>query len=154
MFLERSDLGFPAWNGPSSGRQSNTTILTYLGLGIVSYKDTPPTDPVDTSIEYRTNTQVITAVTLNTTKEINPDSPATVTFNVGGNIYTMSNIVIPEGESQLVWCKWTTPSTEQNVTITVSTNKGYLSENVIKAKIVDLDKNLPPDPTAKIETMV
>jgi hypothetical protein len=149
MFLERSDLGFPAWNGPSSGRQSNTTILTYLGLGIVSYKDTPPTDPVDTSIEYRTNTQVITAVTLNTTKEINPDSPATVTFNVGGNIYTMSNIVIPEGESQLVWCKWTTPSTEQNVTITVSTNKGYLSENVIKAKIVDLDKNLPPDPTAK-----
>jgi hypothetical protein len=46
MFLERSDLGFPAWNGSSSGRQSNATILTYLGLGIVSYKDVPPTDPV------------------------------------------------------------------------------------------------------------
>ena len=148
MFLERSDLGFPAWNGSTSGNQTNATILTYLGIGIVSYKETPPTDPVDTSVEYRINTQVITAVTLSTTNDINPDSPATVTFNTGGRIYTMSNIVIPAGESQLVWCKWTTPSTEQNVTITVSTNKGYLSENLIKAEIGDLDKNPPPNPTA------
>jgi hypothetical protein len=65
-----------------------------------------------------------------------------------GRVYTMSNIVIPEGESQVVWCKWTAPATEQTVTITVSTNKGYLSDNRINAKIVDLDKNPPPDPKA------
>jgi len=87
-------------------------------------------------------------VTLNANREINPDSPATVTFNCGGRTYAMSNIVIPEGESQLVWCKWTTPATEQTIMITVSTNKGYLSENLITAKIVDLDKNPPPDPKA------
>ena len=148
MFLERSDLGFPAWNGSSTSKQTNTTILKYLGIGVVSYKEAPPVDPVDISVIYRINTQVITSVTLNALSEINPDSPATVTFNVGGGTYTMSNIVIPEGESQLVWCKWTTPATEQSVTITVRSNKGYLSENVIKAKIVDLGKNLPPNPTA------
>lgn len=148
MFLERSDMGFPAWNGSSTSKQTNATIMKYLGIGIVSYKEAPPVDPVDTSVVYRINTQVITAVTLNASSEINPDSPATVTFNVGGNIYTMSNIVIPQGNSQLVWVKWTTPASEQYVTITVSTNKGYLSENVIKAKIVDLGKNPPPNPTA------
>lgn len=148
MFLERSDMGFPAWNGSSTSKQTNATIMKYLGIGIVSYKEAPPVDPVDTSVVYRINTQVITAVTLNASSEINPDSPATVTFNVGGNIYTMSNIVIPQGNSQLVWVKWTPPASEQYVTITVSTNKGYLSENVIKAKIVDLGKNPPPNPTA------
>ncbi len=148
MFLEKSDLGFQSWTGATSGAQPNSTIITCLGVGIVSYKDAPSTDPVDTAIEYRTNTEVITAVTLSSPYEINPDSPATVAFNVGGKIYTMSNIVIPKDESQVVWCKWATPSTEQNVTITVSATKGYLSENVIKAKIVDLDKNPPPNPTA------
>ena len=148
MFLERSDMGFPAWNGSSTSKQTNATIMKYLGLGIVSYKDAPPVDPVDTSVVYRINTHVITAVTLHASSEINPDSPATVTFNVGGNIYTMSNIVIPQGNSQLVWFKWTTPASEQYVTVTVSTNKGSLSENIIKAKIVDLGKNPPPNPTA------
>jgi hypothetical protein len=65
-----------------------------------------------------------------------------------GRTYTMSNIVIPEGESQVVWCKWTTPATEQTVAITASANKGYLSENRVTAKIVDLGKNPPPDPKA------
>jgi hypothetical protein len=60
----------------------------------------------------------------------------------------MSNIVIPAGESQVVWCKWTTPATEGIVTITAVTNKGYLSENRVNAKIVDLGKNPPPDPKA------
>jgi len=150
MFLERPDLGFPAYSGDTSGRQSNDTILAYLGMGIVSYTELPPDDPDpgQADVEYRINTEVITAVTLNASREINPDSPARVTFTILGRTYTMSNIVIPEGESQLVWCKWTTPATEQTITITVSTSKGYLSENVITAKIVDLDKNPPPDPKA------
>lgn len=150
MFLERPDLGFPAYSGSTSSRQSNDTIIAYLGMGIISYTDVPELDPdpEQADVEYRVNTEVVTSVTLNTSKEINPDSTATVTFQVLGRTYTMSNIVIPEGESQLVWFKWTTPATEQTVSITVSTNKGYLSENLITAKIVDLDKNPPPDPKA------
>jgi len=150
MFLERPDLGFPVFSGDSTGRQSNDTIIAYLGLGTVSYTelDDDPPPPSEYDVEYRINTEVITAVTLNAGKEINPDAPATVTFTVMGQAYTMSNIVIPEGESQVVWCKWTTPATEQAVTITVSTNKGNLSDNRINANIVDLGKNPPPDPKA------
>lgn len=149
MFLERPDLGFPVFGGDTSGRQSNDTILAYLGMGTVTYTELEePPEPSEYDIEYRINTEVITAVTLNASLEINPDAPATVTFNVMGRTYTMSNIVIPEGESQVVWCKWTTPATEQDVTMTVSTNNGYLSDNRINAKIVDLDKNPLPDPKA------
>jgi len=150
MFLERPDLGLPAYSGAATGKQSNDTILTYLGMGIVSYTESDDDLPLPTGydIEYRVNTEVITAVTLNADSEINPDSPATVTFHIPDGTRTMSNIVIPEGESQVVWCKWTTPATEQTVTVTVSTDEGYLSENRVTAKIVDLDKNPPPDPKA------
>ena len=150
MFLERPDLGLPAFSGNPTTNQTNDTILSSLGMGIVSYVDTPyePPEPGEADYEYRINTEVITSVTLFSTNEINPDSPATVTFNINGSIHTMGNVVIPAGESQLVWCKWTTPAIERTVTITVSTNKGRLSENVITAKVVDLNKNPPPDPKA------
>ena len=149
MFLERPDLGFLVYSGSTSGAQSNDTILAYLGMGTVTYtelEDLP--EPSEYDVEYRINTEVITSVILHASSEINPDSPATVTFNVMGRIYTMSNIVIPAGESQVVWCKWTTPTTEQDVTITVRTNSGYLSSNRINARIIDLGKNPPPDPKA------
>jgi len=150
LFLETPDLGLPVFSGSASSRQTNETIIASLGMGIVSYNDTPfdPPDPGDIDVEYRVNTEVITAVTLNAYTEINPDSPATVTFHIGGTTYTVNSVVIPAGGSQLVWVKWTTPAAEQNMTITVSTNKGYLSENIVRAKIVDLSKNPPPDPKA------
>jgi len=148
LFLERSDLGIPAFTGNPTARQSNNTILRYLGVGIVSYSDELPPPPSEFDIEYRINTEVITSVILNASGEINPDDPATVTFNVLGRTYTMSNIVIPEGESQVVWFRWTTPSTEQYLTINISTNRGFLSDNRVNARIVDLDQNPPPDPRA------
>lgn len=150
MFLETPDLGMPAYSGSVSSKQSNDTIIASLGMGIVSYSDDPfdPPDPGSADYEYRVNTEVVTAVTLNAYTEINPDSPAKVTFNVHGMTYTVNGVVIPAGGSQLVWIKWTTPATEQSMTITVSTNKGYLSENSVTVKIVDLNRNPPPDPKA------
>lgn len=149
MFLETPDLGFPAWNGSSSNRVSNDIILSSLGIGIVRFKDAPTTPPpVQAHVEYRTNTDVITSVLLSTSKQINPKSPASVTFSIMGSSLTVTNIVIPEGDSQLVWVKWRTPSTPQTVSIQVSSSDGSLSENLIKAAIVDLDQNPPPDPKA------
>ncbi len=150
MFLETPDLGFPAFGGPATDLQPNSTILSSLGLGTVTYTKPPETPPEapNYDVEYRVNTEVVTAVTLSTSREINPDSPARVTFNISGRSYRMSDIVIPKGESQVVWCKWTTPATEQTVTINVSTNKGSLSASSVTAKIVDLNKNPPPDPKA------
>jgi len=148
MFLENSDLGFPAWSGSRSDRVSNDQIISSLGLGIVRFQETPPPPPSATSFQYRTNTDVITSVRLSTSNEITPRSPASVTFRIMGSSYTVSNIVIPEGDSQLVWVKWRTPSQPQTITIQVSSSTGYLSHSSITASIVDLNQNLPPDPKA------
>ncbi len=130
IFLEYSDLGFPAYKGSTSSARPNDTIIACLGLGIVRFTETPP-EIVKTNYdyEYRVNTDV-------------------VTFGIKGSSYTVNNIVIPEEESQLVWVKWRTPTTPQNITITVSTNKGALSQTTIQAKIIDLSGNDPPDPKA------
>lgn len=159
MFLQKADLGYPAYTGGRTSAQSNSTIIASLGLGVVKYdgENTPPNggesepdDPVITAnYTYRINTDVVTAVQLNTSNEITPDSTAKVTFRVGGKTYNVTNIVIPEDESQLVWVKWHTPSTPQTVNISVSTSRGSLSATSIAAKIENLDTHEPPNPTAK-----
>ena len=150
MYLEYSDLGFAAYSGPTNKTCSNDTIIAYLGMGIVRFEEQPPEqpEPTDYDYEYRIDTDVITPVTLYAGSEINPDGPATVTFTIKGSTYRMSNIVIPEGDSQLAWVKWHTPSEPQDITITVRTNRGTLSQTTIKAKVVDLSGNAPPDPKA------
>ena len=150
MYLEYSDLGFAAYSGPTNKTCSNDTIIAYLGMGIVRFEEQPPEqpEPTDYDYEYRVDTDVITPVTLYAGSEINPDDPATVTFTIKGSTYRMSNIVIPEGDSQLAWVKWHTPSEPQDITITVRTNRGTLSQTTIKAKVVELSGNDPPDPKA------
>lgn len=124
-------------------------IITYLGMGIVWFTDPPEQpEPTDYDYEYRVDTDVITPVTLYAGSEINPDSPATVSFSINGSTYRMNNIVIPSGDSQIAWVKWHTPSEPQDITIYVSTNKGSLSQSTIRAKVVDLSGNDPPDPKA------
>nr|WP_024982800.1 hypothetical protein [Brevibacillus borstelensis] len=152
MFLEKPDLSFPAWSGSSSDRVTNAQIISSLGLGIVRFKELPPPPPPpvesDAEYEYRTDTEVITSVFLSTGEQITPEDPAQVTFSVMGSSYTVTDIVIPEGDSQVVWFKWQTPRTPQMVTIHVSTSQGRLSQQTIQANIVDLDQNPPPNPTA------
>ena len=150
MYLEYSDLGFAAYSGPTNKTCSNDTIIAYLGMGNVRFEEQPPEqpEPTDYDYEYRVDTDVITPVTLYAGSEINPDGPATVTFTIKGSTYRMNNIVIPEGDSQLAWVKWHTPSEPQDITITVRTNRGTLSQTTIKAKVVDLSGNDPPDPKA------
>ena len=150
MYLEYSDLGFAAYSGPTNKTCSNDTIIAYLGMGIVRFEEQPPEqpEPTDYDYEYRVDTDVITPVTLYAGSEITPDGPATVTFTIKGSTYRMNNIVIPEGDSQLAWVKWHTPSEPQDITITVRTNRGTLSQTTIKAKVVDLSGNDPPDPKA------
>ncbi|SHH69647.1 hypothetical protein [Desulfosporosinus lacus] len=150
MILEMSDLGYPAWNGSTGTGVNNDQIISSLGLGIVRYKDRPPDPKVGAADqEYRTDTEVITPVTLSTGSRLTPDNPAQVTFSIMGSTYTMSNIVIPAGGSQVVWCKWRTPSTPQTVTIQVRSDSGSLSNTTITAKIIDLNQNPPPNPTAR-----
>ena len=151
MFLEHADMGYPKFTGSRNKAQSDSTIISSLGLGIVKFKESPDEDeddPGTASYEYRVNTDVITAVDLTANSEINPDGPAKVTFRIKGSKYTVSNIVIPEEESQVVWVKWHTPSSPQSIDINVSSNKGSLSASTIHAKVVSLDNHEPPDPKA------
>lgn len=148
IFLEKSDLGFPAWTGSKTGNVSNDNIISSLGIGIVKFNDelTPEAEVVD--YEYRVDTDVITSVTVSG-GQADPDHPVTVSFQINGATYTVGNIYYPEGSSQLVWVKWHTPSTPQIVNISVSVSGGGSpGRNSIVARIVDLDGNDPPNPTA------
>lgn len=148
MFLETSDLGYPAWSGSKNDKVSDEQIISALGIGIVRFNEVVVPEVIEADYEYRVDTDVITAVTVSG-GESSPDEPVTVTFNILGRNYTVNNVYYPEGNQQLVWVKWHTPDTEQHVTINVSVSgPSSPSRGTISANIVDLDKNPPPNPVA------
>ena len=152
MFLETSDLGFPAWDGPTTEKVTDDQIISSLGLGIVRFREADtPVVIGGSDFEYRVDTDVITAVTVTAGSRITPDNPATVTFNINGTKYRVTDIVIPEGNSQVVWVKWHTPGYPTAFTITVSANRGTVSRSTITARVVDLNEKVPPNPTANDE---
>lgn len=148
MFLETSDLGYPAWGGARTEKVSDEDIISSLGLGIVRFNEIITPEVIAADYEYRVDTDVVTAVTVSGGQS-DPDHPVSVSFSILGGTYTVSNVYYPEGGQQLVWVKWHTPSTEQHVTIGVSVSgQGSPSRGTITANIVDLDKNPPPNPVA------
>jgi len=150
MFLETPDLGYPAWDGSTTKAASDADIISSLGLGIVRFNEAKPEPPEVTTYdyEYRVNTEVITSVTVRG-GQADPDHPVTVRFTIGGQTYTVSGVYYPEGDSQLVWVRWTTPSTPQTMTIHVSVSgSGSASQGTITVKIGDLSKNDPHNPVA------
>lgn len=149
MFLEVSDLGYPAWGGSTTKAASNADIKSSLGLGVVRFTEQPEPPVVSAyDYEYRVNTEVITAVTVSGGQS-DPDTPTTVSFNIGGKTYNVGNVYYPEGDSQLAWVKWATPAIEQDMVIHVSIRgPGGTDKTTINCKIVDLNKNPPPNPVA------
>ncbi|NNJ28729.1 hypothetical protein [Lacrimispora defluvii] len=149
MFLEVGDLGYPAWGGSKTTAASNADIKSSLGLGVVRFTEKPEEPQIDAyDYEYRVNTDVITAVRVSGGQS-DPDRPARVSFNIGGQTYSVGNVYYPEGDSQLAWVKWKTPDTEQNMTIQVTVSgPGSTAKTTLNVKIIDLDKNPPPNPVA------
>ncbi len=147
LFLEKADLGFSAYTGSKTTARTTEEIIGTLGIGIISYKGAPPTEAEYDAV-YRIDTDVITSTTLSTTDEINNDATATVTFSMGGSSYQMTGVVMPKDGSQLVWVKWHTPSVPCEITINISADKGSLATTTIRAYVVDLNENPPPDPMA------
>jgi hypothetical protein len=149
IFLEKADLGYRAWNGSTTQPASNDNIIAHLGIGIVSFTevdDEPVVNTVD--YEYRVNTDVITSVAVSGGQS-DPDNPVRVSFTILGTTYNVGNVYYPDGDSQLAWVRWRTPSAPQTVTIHVSvTGGGGISTGTITAQITDLGANDPPNPTA------
>ncbi len=148
IFLETPDLGYPAWSGTTSGKVSDADILSALGIGIVSYRDVPEAELQAPDYTYQVDTDVITSITLTSSAEVNPDDPASVTFHINGGTYTVNDIVMPEGGSQVVWAKWHTPLEPTTLTIQVSVDGASTAKTSFIARIVSLEENLPPDPLA------
>ena len=149
MFLEVSDLGYPAWRGSTTKAASNADIKSSLGLGIVRFTEQAEPPIVSAyDYEYRVNTEVITSVIISGGQS-DPDRPTRVSFIIDGRTYNVGNIYYPDGDSQLAWVKWTTPDTEQDMVIdVVVSGAGSTINSTINAKIIDLDKNPPPNPVA------
>ena len=150
MFLETPDLGYPAWSGPRDQLVTEEQIISSLGLGIIRFKEQEqePGEIMTYDYVYRVNTQVITSVIVRGGQS-DPDYPASVRFNIKGKNYTVNNVYYPEGGEQLAWIRWTTPDTPQDITIQVSGGGGgHPSKGTIHVKVVDLDKNPPPNPVA------
>lgn len=170
MFLERPDLGYPAWTGTTTQKVSNDTIINYLGLGVVRFTDEPLPDeaiqipnpddddwrygfswtygggvPGGPQYAYRTDTDVITSIKVNADKEYNPDNPLTAKFKIDGDTYIVEDIVIPEDESQTVWVKWHTPTEPGEVQIKVTIGGRTRTATAVIEEITD---NEPPDPKA------
>lgn len=146
LYLERDDLGFPAWTGPTTSARSTEQMISVLGIGIISYQGEPPTQ-VLYDREYRTDTDVILSVRLTTGSKKTPNNPAYAKFIIDGRSYTHNTIYMPENGSQLAWVKWHTPSKPGTVTIRIQSNCNT-SVSQIVAKVVDLNENPPPDPRA------
>lgn len=146
LFLEKDDLGFDAWEGATGSARTTEQMISTLGIGIISYRNTPETViPYDR--EYRVDTDVIVAVRLTAEGERTPDNPAYAKFTINGTTYTHKNIYIPENGSQLAWVKWHTPSEPGEVIISISSNCTASTEQV-RAMVADMDDNPPPDPQA------
>lgn len=149
MFLEVSDLGYPAWSGSRTTAASDSDIKSSLGLGIVRFKEQPEEVVVSTyDYEYRVDTDVITAVTVSGGQS-DPDNPTRVSFTIAGTSYNVGNVFYPRGDSQIAWVKWHTPTTAKTMDIQVNVmGPGNTSKSTIHVKIVDLNKNPPPNPVA------
>lgn len=105
---------------------------------------------------YRTNTEVITSVSVKTKPSssridfLNPNHYGSVTFTIGGE-EKVHSVIMPDGGSQLAWVKWKTPPVPGTVHIRIETSPGLYFEDDstgkdFTAKIVSLNENIPPDP--------
>lgn len=145
MFLEKTDteLNLEKWTGAKSGKQTNANIIHYLGMGIVTFKATPPVTPSDYDYEFHTDTDVIISFPIASSTEITPEDGKYVTMTVGGKTYRKA-FICPEGGTQLVWFRWHTPSEPQEMTASAF---GGDSSVTLRLNIVKLEEKTPPDPT-------
>ena len=149
MFLETPDLGYPAWSGSINSPATNEDIKSSLGLGIVRFNELPEPLEIDAyDYEYRVNTQVITSVWVSGGQS-DPDNPTTVSFNIEGIRYAVSNVFYPGGDGQLAWVRWTTPDEPCEMIIHVNVSgPGTPTQARINVLVTDLGENPPPNPVA------
>ena len=148
IFLQTPDLGYPACNGSKTQIVSNANIISSLGIGIVRFTEQPDLPEItEFDYEYRVDTDVITSVEVSG-GQADPDNPVRVQFTIKGATYTVSNVFYPDGDSQLAWVRWHTPSEPCVVDIQVSVSGPGTAQGIVRCNITDLSGNDPPNPVA------
>lgn len=148
IFLQTPDLGYPAWNGSKTQIVSNANIISSLGIGIVRFTEQPDLPEItEFDYEYRVDTDVITSVEVSG-GQADHDNPVRVQFTIKGATYTVSNVFYPDGDSQLAWVRWHTPSEPCVVDIQVSVSGPGTAQGIVRCNITDLSGNDPPNPVA------
>ncbi len=148
LFLERADLGYPAWSGSTTQHASDADIISSLGIGIVRFTDiTEEPEPAEFDYEYRVDTDVITSIEVSGGQS-DPDNPVSVQFLIQGTTYTVENVYYPEGDSQLAWVKWHTPAEPCTCVIQVCVIGGGQTQSTVNCNVVDLEGHDPPNPVA------
>lgn len=148
IFLEKADLGYPAWSGSTTSSAPNAQIISSLGIGIVRFTNiTEEPEPTAFDYEYRVDTDVITSIEVSGGQS-DPDNPVSVQFLIQGTTYTVSNVYYPEGDGQLAWVKWHTPASPCTCVIQVHVIGGGWAQSTINCNIVDLEGHDPPNPVA------
>lgn len=172
IFLEESWFGFPVTSAlPQNVYWNLDRVISGGGWGMRMLR-TNGAGALENNTaydhEYRVNTDVITSVRIYASDDITPDNRHTseaaynnpvintATVTISANGYSKSTeIVLPSGSSELVWLKWRTPSTPQDVTVEVSVTgnsaariDGTSRNATLTCRVVDLGLNPPPNPTA------
>ncbi len=172
IFLEESWFGYPVTPALADGvHWSNSRIIAGGGWGMRMLKANAMNvveNDTEYDYEYRVDTDVITSVRIHANEDITPDNrheseeayanptKNTATITMSANGYSKSTeVVIPQGGSELVWLKWHTPSEpdDVNINVSISGNSAALIDGTsrratLTGKVVDLSLSEPPNPTA------
>lgn len=172
IFLEESWFGFPVTSAlPQNVYWNLDRIISGGGWGMRMLRPNGAGALENNTAydhEYRVNTDVITSVRIYASDDITPDNrhiseaaynnpvKNTATVTISANGYSKSTeIVMPSGSSELVWLKWRTPSSPQDVSVQVSVTgnsaariDGTSRSATLTCRVVDLSLNPPPNPTA------
>lgn len=172
IFLEESWFGYPVTSALSDNVYWDLDrIIAGGGWGMRLLKANAVNvveNDTEYDYEYRVDTDIITSVRIYASDDITPDNrheseaaynnpvKNTATVTISANGYSKSTeVVIPDGGSELVWLKWHTPSVPGDVTIQVNVSgnsaakiDGTSRSATLIGKVVDLSLSEPPNPTA------
>lgn len=159
MFLTTADLHFPSSANSGGTMQSRAKIIERLGLIIWANEQTEvpaavenPTVDSPTYYSYHTDKDVYTAAAIRNsgTEDITSGCTATLTITGtdGFSQTVTTSAIIPAGRYGYIWWRWHTPTTPQNLTMTVSTNKAKVApvHTTISASVSSVEITEPPDP--------
>jgi hypothetical protein len=99
---------------------------------------------------YHTNIDVISAITVTNSTGVDETCDCSVTLNIPGVTNQSKSFVLPVGGNELLWFKWHTPDSPQQLTATYTVNTPFGSSTVTPTyNIETLNELTPPNPKGR-----